>query len=36
MVISFPHNFLIDMLVGDMGSVKLTTEDILDLKNMIV
>lgn len=34
MVISFPHNFLVDMLVGD--SVKLTTEDILDLKNMIV
>lgn len=34
MVISFPHNFLVDMLVGD--SVKLTTEDILDLKGMIV
>ncbi len=35
-IVSFPHNFLIDMLVGDTGSVKLTTEDILDLKNMIV
>ncbi len=35
-VISFPHNFLMDMLVGDMGSVKFTTEDILEIKNIIV
>lgn len=35
-VISFPHNFLMDMLVGDMGSVKITTEDILELKGLIV
>ncbi len=35
-VISFPHNFLMDMLVGDMGSVKFTTEDILEFKNLIV
>lgn len=34
--ICFPHNFLMDMLVGDMGSVKITTEDILDFKNLIV
>lgn len=35
-VVSFPHNFLVDMLVGDMGSVKITTEDILEIKNLIV
>jgi len=35
-VISFPHNFLMDMLVGDMGSVRLDTEDIIGLKNLIV
>lgn len=35
-VISFPHNFLIDMLVGDMGSVRLTIEDILEIKSLIV
>jgi len=33
-IISFPHNFLMDMLVGDMGSVKFTTEDILELKEL--
>lgn len=35
LIISFPHNFLIEMLIGDTGSVKLTTEDILDFKNLI-
>lgn len=35
-IISFPHSFLIDMLVGDMGSVKITTEDILDIKAMFI
>lgn len=35
-IISFPHNFLMDMLVGDMGSVKFTTEDILDFKELFV
>ncbi len=35
-VISFPHNFLMDMLVGDMGSVKFTTEDILEFKEQFV
>lgn len=35
-IISFPHNFLMDMLVGDMGSVKFTTEDILEIKNFFV
>lgn len=35
-IISFPHNFLMDMLVGDMGSVKFTTEDILDFKGLFV
>lgn len=34
--ISFPHNFLMDLLVGDMGSVKFTTEDILEFKELIV
>lgn len=33
-MVDFPHNFLIDMLVG--GSVKLTTDDILEFKNLIV
>jgi len=35
-IISFPHNFLMDMLVGDMGSIKFTTEDILDFKGLFV
>ncbi len=35
-IISFPHNFLMDMLVGDMESVKFTTEDILEIKSLIV
>lgn len=35
-VISFPHNFLMDMLFCGMGSVKFTTEDILEIKSLIV
>lgn len=35
-IMGFPHNFLTDMLVGDMESVKFTTEDILEIKNLIV
>lgn len=35
-IISFPHNFLTDMLVGDMGSLRLTTDDVLDFKEMFV
>lgn len=36
LTVCFPHNFLMDLLVGDMGSVKFTTEDVLDFKNFIV
>lgn len=35
-LISFPHNFLVDMLVGDMGSARFTVEDILDFKNYLI
>lgn len=34
-LIQFPHNFFSDFFVGDMGGVKLTTEDIKQLKNYL-
>lgn len=35
-LVDFPHNFLTDMLVGDTGRIRLTTDDILEFKNLIV
>lgn len=34
--ICLPQNFLMDMLVGDMGAVRITADDIKEIKNMIV
>lgn len=31
----FPHNIFSDLLVGDLGGVKFTTEDIKQLKNYL-
>ncbi len=33
LVISMPNNFVLDMLVGDVGKVKFTVDDIDDLKH---
>lgn len=33
-VLHFPHNFMIDMLFGSSGVVTLTTDDLLELKEM--
>ena len=32
--IDFPHHFIYDMLIGNLGQIKITTEDILELKEM--
>ena len=32
--LDFPHNFMFDMLIGNLGQVKFTAEDILELKTM--
>lgn len=34
-VIDLPRNFLLDMFVGSLGSVKFTSEDISELKSML-
>lgn len=34
-IIGFPRNILFDMLVGNMGSVKFTSEDIGELKDYL-
>ena len=34
-VVEFPRNIFIDMLVGSTGSVRLTSDDILELKDII-
>ena len=33
--LQFPHNIFSDLLVGDLGGVKLTTTDIKELKNYL-
>ena len=33
--VEFPHNIFSDLLVGDLGGVKFTTEDIKQLKNYL-
>ena len=34
-LIDFPHNIFSDLLVGDLGGVKFTTEDIKQIKNYL-
>lgn len=34
-IIDLPHNFLLDMFVGGLGSVKFTSEDIGELKSFL-
>jgi hypothetical protein len=34
-LIQFPHNIFSDLLIGDVGGVKFTTEDIKQLKNYL-
>lgn len=34
--IDLPHNIFLEMLVGDLGKVKFTTEDIKDFKNYLI
>lgn len=36
LVIDLPHNLFLEMLVGDLGKVKFTTEDIKDFKNYLI
>lgn len=31
--LELPHNFLLDMLTGGMGTIRFTKEDFLELKN---
>lgn len=33
--LQFPHNIFSDLFVGDLGGVKLTTDDIKELKNYL-
>lgn len=33
--LQFPHNIFSDLVVGDLGGVKLTTDDIKELKNYL-
>ena len=35
LVVDLPHNFFLEMLVGDLGKVKFTTEDINEFKNLL-
>ena len=32
--INIPHNPILDMLMGDLGQIKITTEDILEIKDL--
>ena len=34
-LIDFPHNIFSDLLIGDLGGVKFTTEDIKQIKNYL-
>lgn len=36
LVIDLPHNLFLEMLVGDLGRVKFTTEDIREFKNLLI
>lgn len=33
--ISIPHNIVLDMIFGDLGQVKITADDIMELKTMM-
>lgn len=34
-VVHVPHNIVFDMLFGDLGQIKITTEDLLELKTLM-
>lgn len=34
-VINIPHNVLFDLVFGDLGQIKITTDDILEIKAML-
>lgn len=34
-VIHIPHNLLLDMIFGDLGQIKITADDILELKSLM-
>jgi hypothetical protein len=36
LVIDLPHNLFLEMLVGDLGKVRFTTEDIKEFKNILI
>lgn len=36
LTVELPHNLFLEMLVGDLGRVKFTTEDIKDFKNYLI
>lgn len=36
LLIELPHNLFLEMLVGDLGRVKFTTEDIREFKNLLI
>ena len=33
--VSIPHNFMLDMIFGDLGKVRLTADDLLELKELL-
>lgn len=33
--VAIPHNFMLDMIFGDLGKVRLTAEDLLELKELL-
>lgn len=35
LVVQLPHNLFLEMLVGDLGKVTLTTDDLLEFKNLL-
>lgn len=36
LLIELPHNLFLEMLVGDLGKVTFTTEDIKEFKNLLI
>lgn len=33
--VAIPHNFMLDMIFGDLGKVRLTADDLLELKELL-
>lgn len=34
-IVDMPHNFLLDMFIGSLGSIKFTSEDLRELKELL-